>query len=311
MEHQHSLLSGPAILKSLGKGIIIHPFNPKLLNGGSYDMRLGPNFFRMRGAKETGDYITNPYRSDVVERRYGNAILAPTVEELRVFLWNLRKRLPWRASSISIDPYEQKVLAEIVGFQRLRLCQLLIDSFSLVKCWGGDKSAATLGQKADHLLEQLVGFREEDRVIILRPGEMILGHTMEHIGGTKDPETGRCFTAEMKARSSVGRHGIEICRCAGLGDPGYILIWTMEINNTTDSITFLLVGTPVAQMMFYEVDPVPDEMLYGSDANRDHYQTSLVLKHNIATWHPGMLVPKPLKIWRPDKPEEAQSLALI
>jgi len=51
-------------------------------------------------------------------------------------------------------------------------------------------------------------------------------------------------------------------------------------------------------------------MLYGSDAARDHYQMALELERNLATWHPGMLVPKPLKIWRPDRPEEAQSLVL-
>ncbi len=49
----------------------------------------------------------------------------------------------------------------------------------------------------------------KDRIIWLQPGETILGHTNEFLGGDKT------VTTMMKARSSMGRNFIEVCKCAG------------------------------------------------------------------------------------------------
>jgi len=46
--------------------------------------------------------------------------------------------------------------------------------------------------------------------IVLDPGETVLAHTEEFIGGRKN------ITTMMKARSSLGRCGIAICKCAGM-----------------------------------------------------------------------------------------------
>ncbi|MCX8513508.1 MAG: hypothetical protein ORN26_00305 [Candidatus Pacebacteria bacterium] len=43
----------------------------------------------------------------------------------------------------------------------------------------------------------------------MRPGETILAHTNEFIGGRNH------ITTMMKARSSMGRSFIEVCKCAG------------------------------------------------------------------------------------------------
>jgi dCTP deaminase len=129
-----------------------------------------------------------------------------------------------------------------------------------------------------------------DRVIIMQPSEMILGHTEEFIGGTKDPETGRCFTAEMKARTSAGRVGFEVCRCAGWGDVGYVNRWTMEIVCTSPVPIVLVVGTRLAQFKFYEVAPVDDCYLYGRDPNRDHYQNGTNIEEIKKKWHPEMML---------------------
>lgn len=131
-----------------------------------------------------------------------------------------------------------------------------------------------------------------DKIIFFDPGELILGHTEEFIGGTRNPETGRCFTAEMKARSSTGRIGFEVCRCAGWGDVGYANRWTMEIKNDDPWLTFLVVGTRVAQIKFYELDPVPPEELYGASTSRDHYQAGNALEQIKASWRPEMLLPR-------------------
>jgi hypothetical protein len=52
-------------------------------------------------------------------------------------------------------------------------------------------------------------FSDDDRVIFISPQETILAHTQEFIGGRKT------VTTMMKARSSLGRNFIEICKCAG------------------------------------------------------------------------------------------------
>src|SRR4030042_4461038 len=95
--------------------------------------------------------------------------------------------------------------------------------------------------------------KPDDQVIPLKPGENILGHTEEFIGGNLK------ITTSMQARSSLGRSGVTVCRCAGWGDPGYINRWTMEItNNSREHPVILVVGRRVAQIVFWEVEPVGD-----------------------------------------------------
>lgn len=149
------------------------------------------------------------------------------------------------------------------------------------------------------------------RVIIMQPGEMILGCTLEFIGGTRDPKSGRCFTTEMRARSSVGRVGLEVCRCAGWGDVGYINRWTLEIVSTGTVPIPLVVanlsedvelpcyegpevavtGARLAQIVFHETTNVEPSDLYGSD-DRSHYQAGTDIDAIMDRWHPGMLLPK-------------------
>lgn len=221
------MLSKPAILAQLGRGIIIHPFAPEQLKTCSYDVRLGEWYFRRKNAAEMERLFFNPYDQEMIKLHYGEPIQAGLAGE---------------------EP-----------------------SINLTHCCNIDP---------------------DQRVIILQPGEMILGHTQEFIGGTKDFQTGRCFTAEMKARSSVGRVGFEVCRCAGWGDVGYVNRWTMEIVCTSPLPTILVVGTRLAQMKFYEVDEVTEGELYGVDGSRDHYQCEIDLETVVANWQPKMLLPK-------------------
>ena len=65
------------------------------------------------------------------------------------------------------------------------------------------------------------GIAPDDKVILLKPGETILAHTNEFIGGRET------VTTMMKARSSLGRTFIEVCKCAGWGDVGYVNRWAM------------------------------------------------------------------------------------
>src|SRR5205085_2036058 len=52
--------------------------------------------------------------------------------------------------------------------------------------------------------------------IVVKPGTTILAHTQEVIGATNG------ITTTMHARSSIGRSSLSVCKCAGVGDVGYI-----------------------------------------------------------------------------------------
>lgn len=84
-------------------------------------------------------------------------------------------------------------------------------------------------------------------IIAVRPGDTILAHTLEIVGGRNG------FTTSMRARSSIGRSCMSVCKCAGVGDVGYIARWTMEITNHSHATIELPVGLRVAQILFYEV----------------------------------------------------------
>lgn len=129
----------------------------------------------------------------------------------------------------------------------------------------------------------LENIRQDDRIIILGPGETILAHTEEFIGGRN------CVTTEMRARSSMGRIGITVCKCAGWGDLGFCNRWTMEMSNhLKDTPVVLVVGMRVAQIAFYEVDP-----LGGSYAKTGgQYQTTDDTEEMVKKWTPYSMLPK-------------------
>lgn len=81
-------------------------------------------------------------------------------------------------------------------------------------------------------------------VIPVYPGTTILAHTEEVVGARNG------VTTSMHARSSIGRSSLSVCKCAGVGDVGYISRWTMEISNHSRTIIELLVGLRVCQIKF-------------------------------------------------------------
>ncbi|MDB5255164.1 MAG: hypothetical protein JWL92_540 [Candidatus Nomurabacteria bacterium] len=122
-----------------------------------------------------------------------------------------------------------------------------------------------------------------DRVIFIEPGETILAHTVEFIGGLN------CVTTSMQARSSQGRSFIGVCKCAGWGDVGYINRWTMEITNFSRYYTIpLVVGRRYAQIVFPETGPILEKG-YGEGGK---YQTGSDIKEIQANWEPSMMLPK-------------------
>jgi len=129
----------------------------------------------------------------------------------------------------------------------------------------------------------LVNILPDDQIIILEPGETILAHTKEFIGGRN------CVTTEMRARSSMGRIGITVCKCAGWGDLGFCNRWTMEMtNHLKDTPVVLVVGMRVAQIAFYEVDQLDDSYA----ANGGQYQTTDNEDEMMAQWSPSAMLPR-------------------
>jgi dCTP deaminase len=77
------------------------------------------------------------------------------------------------------------------------------------KVWGSPQRAQTLAEWSAESGLILENIDASDRIIFVRPGETILAHTREFIGG------GQGVTTMMKSRSSLGRNFIAVCKCAG------------------------------------------------------------------------------------------------
>lgn len=151
--------------------------------------------------------------------------------------------------------------------------------------WGADKvERAVVAKEAFKKYNfEWDGIHPDDKVIIMRPGETILAHTNEFIGG-KDH-----ITTMMKARSSTGRNFIEVCKCAGWGDVGYVNRWTMEItNNSKNYIIPLVVGRRIAQIVFFETGPIREK----DYASSGKYASSTNLSELKKSWKPEMMLPR-------------------
>lgn len=145
--------------------------------------------------------------------------------------------------------------------------------------WAGRENNGTLLENID----------ENERIIMLEPGETILGHTIEFIGGNDNR-----ITTKMQARSSLGRSYIEVCKCAGMGDIGFCNRWTMEITNNSRSQRIpLVVGMRVAQLVFFETEGVVGKTYRAGGK----YQSDESLIDMVRNWHPEMMKPKLYKDW--------------
>lgn len=113
-------------------------------------------------------------------------------------------------------------------------------------------------------------------VITLPPRSVTLGHTDEFIGTTVP-----WITSQLDTRSTLARWGIPIHMAAGLGDPGFVGRWTLEILNPWPMMMKIPVGARVGCIQFHEVrdnDEVYDEV--GRYNNMRE------------TWHPDSMLPR-------------------
>ena len=142
--------------------------------------------------------------------------------------------------------------------------------------WGSTREApaiATAKEAADS------GLKIGDRYILLSPGQSILAHTREFVGGRHH------ITTMVKARSSMGRSNVTICRDAGWGDIGFYSRFCLEITNNSTSMIILPVGARIGQIVFFYTG-IPDTVYKGK------YQEGDTLEEIVAKWEPSMLLPK-------------------
>lgn len=162
----------------------------------------------------------------------------------------------------------------------------LYDERSTSSVWDGPFFAELATHFANREGIALRNIKPEDKIILLNPGETILGHTEQFIGGRD------IVVAKMYARSSMGRNFVEVCKDAGWGDVGYFNRWTMEITNNSQNYTIpLVVGRRIAQIVFHEVAPLKTaEEQYSRENGK--YQDTADLAELKLNWNPYMMLPK-------------------
>ena len=212
-----SLLSRPQILRYMEEGdIVVEPFERRNLGTASYDVRLGPWFFREHMQRGT-PRVFNPLDENEVREYWGQPEFAVSAGV-------------WMAKN---GPLQN------------------IDA--------------------------------SDLIVVIERGETILSHSIEFIGGR------HCVTTEMRARSTMGRNGMTVCKCAGWGDVGFCNRWTMEMTNLSGRAIVLPVGLRVAQIAFYAVDPI-DADSYAGDGGK--YQGTDDVAAMMAGWRPEQMLPR-------------------
>ncbi len=161
----------------------------------------------------------------------------------------------------------------------------LYDQSSTDSVWRGPYQAEGAFEVGKRLGVQLKNIKHDDKIIVLAPGETILAHTQEFIGG-KD-----IVATKMYARSSLGRNFVEVCKDAGWGDVGFFNRWTMEVTNNSRYFTIpLVVGRRIGQMVFYEVEALKNSPDYVGEGGK--YQKSDKLEELKQNWHPDSMLPK-------------------
>lgn len=204
-------------------------------------------------AKEAGDIVITPYD----ERNLSTASYDVTLGE-----YFFAEKSPKHFQHI-YNPYDKSNVERIWGTEALQ--------------------AKSAEEVFEHYNFSFDGIAKDDKVIVLDPGETILAHTNEYIGGRNH------ITTMMKARSSLGRNFIEVCKCAGWGDVGFVNRWTMEITNNSQHYAIpLVVGRRIAQIVFFETGEI-----LGEDYTADgKYQADLDFDSLQKSWNPQMMLPQ-------------------
>lgn len=243
------ILSSQELKVAIALGHVICDPAPTAINGSSIDVRLGENFY-LAGDPRHVQTIFNPFDSEDSARYFGNPMKA---EPARFVL---------RKAEQQLDDLADNNLISLEEYRRRK--EHLHDSSEI--------------QQLD----------PEHPIILLRPRERILAHTLEFIG-IRAPGT-----TSMQTRSTIGRTGVATCFCAGWGDPGYVNRWTMEVNNLNEfEYIPLALGQRVAQIVFAATGPVDIE--YSQATGKYQSEDSSNVERIKELWTPDRMLPQQYK----------------
>jgi dCTP deaminase len=117
-------------------------------------------------------------------------------------------------------------------------------------------------EPSEHMI--LSDIENEEDVLILRPGECVLGSTIEVV---KCPTH---LTARVEGKSSIGRVFLAVHVTAGVIDAGWNGQITLEIVNHGNWEIVLWKGMKIAQVSYFPLSGECD-VPYGSSALGSHY----------------------------------------
>jgi dCTP deaminase len=101
---------------------------------------------------------------------------------------------------------------------------------------------------------------------------ILLARTTERVGTFKN------ITGMLKARSSVGKMGSAVCKCAGLGDVGFDNHWVLELTAfSSQGQPYMVAGSRIAQIAFFETKS-PPRRPYAGQYKVEDWPTCMVPK---------------------------------
>lgn len=253
-----SVLSDKEILRRRETGqVVIEPFIEKNVRGSSVDLTLGNWFYRC-DVKQGGIY--NPFDAEDIDRYFAGPF------QMKPYSTVYKKIAPRTLNSLVTAIFNRDE-----------------SQADFVKIDEGGWPSPVEGESP------FPGIPPDWPLLILRPHERILAHTHE-FAGTQPPGT-----TEMRARSSWGRNGIDVCSgSSGWGDPGFINRWTMEITNLNDESVVLPWGERICQLIFHEMTESRES--YGTETlYESKYQATSSVREAIETWEPKLMLPRSWK----------------
>lgn len=163
------------------------------------------------------------------------------------------------------------------------------DAKSVARMWNDDGIESMRPMRAMPTQHTMPGIPKGSLVIPLHPGQNALCHTNEFIGGMD-----RKITTMMKARSSIGRNQVTVCRCAGAGDIGFCNRFTIELSNAGNRTVLLVVGRRIAQLWFMETTGLDDfdDRYFVSGKYQTRDLRDKTFEQLEASWKPEMMLPR-------------------
>ncbi len=145
--------------------------------------------------------------------------------------------------------------------------------------WGEPQQAITCTGTKEELED--MGLQIGQKYFILNPGELILAHTNEFIGGVKG------ITTMMKGRSTMQRCCLSICSDAGMGDTFFTQRWCVELNSSSQHPIVLIIGQRIGQIVFFSTGETDNPYC----KKEQSYQKDDNLEDLIRNWKPENILP--------------------